>query len=123
MKEYLWIPYLLMALSILGLITGLIAQPPTVTNSYPEWVERADFIATDQQKVFATQAAPRSNFVEVFKNGLLQTQELNPATCAPNCADYTAANVSGKRNITFLVPLSGGSPGVPADRVSLIYWR
>ena len=89
----------------------------TVSDSFPTWFERLDFVAIDQQTVYSTQAQPRSNFVFVFHNGLLQTQEQNPTTCAPSCADYTAATSGGKRTITFLQPNGAG------DRVTLWYWR
>ena len=115
MKKDFWV-----SIAICLMVYGVAVLGQQVSNSLPEWVERVDRIATPGQTAFSTQALPRSNFVLVWKNGQLETQEMNPLTCAPTCADYTAANVSGKRIITFLLPLS---PGIPLDRVSLIYWR
>jgi hypothetical protein len=103
----------LMLLALVG--GGLLSQ--TVTDTYPEAFERLDFIATAQQAAFNTKFTPRSNVVWVFLNGLLQTQELNPTTCAPACADYTSAAGSGNQVITFLTPRAAG------DRVALLYWR
>jgi hypothetical protein len=104
------------ALLIISCITALIiswtlfdvhAQGPTVSPMYTLSIERLDFAATDQQVLFQTNVPARSNFVEVFRNGLLQTTAI----------DYSTASITGHLTVTFLQPLGVG------ERVTLIYWR
>jgi hypothetical protein len=77
--------------------------------------ERLDFTATEGQSIFPTAAAfPRSNVVDVFKNGILQRMP----------QDYTQASIPGGTiQITFAQPLHGPQPGTPGDYVTLFYWR
>ncbi len=107
-----WILIIVVDLFALGFILGIIAershaQGPTVSPMYTLSIERLDFAATDQQVLFQTGVPARSNFVEVFKNGLLETEAI----------DYSKASVTGHLNVTFLAPLGAG------ERVTLIYWR
>jgi hypothetical protein len=115
MTRRTWFASILLAILMGGagvIGSGLIAQSvSTIANGLGR--ERLDFTATEGQTMFPTAAAfPRSNVVDVFKNGLLQRTP----------ADYTQVSVPGGTiQITFVQPLHG--PPNPADYVTLFYWR
>ena len=91
------------------IVVGITAQPapPAVSIMYPVARERLDYVATAGQTVFQTQVLPRSNYVEVFRNGLLQR--------AP--VDYTVSTIPGALKVTFVNAQSA------TDTVSLFYYR
>lgn len=107
---------------VYGLGNFLIAESPTITQTYGLTLEREDFIvSTAGVQSFSSQVATRgSTFALVFLNGELQTQESNPSTCGTSCADYSSVQIggtNGKQVVTFLQALS------VKDRVTLLYWR
>ena len=90
----------------------LSAQPPAQTAiMYELSRQRDDFTAVDGQAGFQTQVPARSNFVEVYRNGLLQR--------AGATADYIGVAVTGAYRITFN-PNLGPAAG---DYVTLFYYR
>lgn len=105
MKTDFWVS-IAICLIVFG-IGLIVAQPQTVSPMYTLSIERLDFVSIDQQTQFQTNVPARTNFVEVFENGLLQTETV----------DYSKVSVTGHLVVTFLTPLSAG------QRVSLIYWR
>ena len=97
-----------------------IAQPPTASIANGLGRERLDFITAEGQTVFPTNPVfPRSNYVEVYRNGLLQ----RPGSTA----DYTQVTVPGGTvRVTFNPPPAGGPiPSIPVagDYVTLFYYR
>jgi hypothetical protein len=93
------------------------AQPPNITQSYGLTLERDDFgpvsIVPPGTNTFGTSVSTRSNFVIVFRNGLLQ--RACTVGQSVNACDFS---VSG--NVTVAYP-----PGViqPSDLVSLFFYR
>ncbi len=92
----------------------LIAQP-TVTQSYGLTFERDDFTGTVGQTTFSTAVAPRSTFVLVYRNGLLQRPGA-VCTATPRPCDYTPS--PNGQIATF-------PPGVigAGDFITLLFYR
>ncbi len=90
---------------------GLLAQPVQTSTMYSPDKIRDDYTAGVSQAVFISSGSVRSNYVEVFKNGLLQR--------AGPTADYTGISVNNRYQVTFNpteVPQLG-------DYVTLFYYR
>lgn len=106
-----WFTSIALAMIVVG--ATLIAQPPTVSNMYPVAIERMDFTAAAGQAIYQTPVPARTNFVMVFRNGLLQR---SCATC-----DYIATPISG---VGLKVTFNPGptTPG-EGDYVTLFYYR
>lgn len=94
---------------IIALAAALFAQSPVVSPMYTLSIERLDYPVADQQTVFNTLVPARTNFVMVFRNGLLET--------AGASNDYTTAPITGHLTVTFNQGLLAG------DKVTLVYWR
>ena len=70
----------------------VLAQGPTVSQSYGLTLERDDFPPSNLgDTTFATPVAARSSFVLVYRNGLLQRQGVNctPVPPSPAPCDYS----------------------------------
>ena len=95
-------------------VKGVAAQAPaqSFTMYLPDRI-RDDFAVAEGQVSFRTQGPVRSNYVEVYRNGLLQRAG----------ADYTGATVSNPSayQVTFFTsPLA---PLMTGDYVTLFYYR
>lgn len=104
-------PMVLVAMILAAELIGQIQAPPTISTMYTLVRQRDDFIVSPGVTSFQTNAQPRSNYVEVFRNGLLQR---GCFTC-----DYTGIAVTGAYRITFI---GSSVPGV-GDYVTLFYYR
>jgi len=101
----------------INIVWELSAQPPAQTSiMYTLSRQRDDFTAVDGQTGFQTQVPARSNFVEVYRNGLLQR--------AGATADYIGIAVTGAYKITFNPsPLSLSPVPAGGDYITLFYYR
>jgi hypothetical protein len=106
----LFYAFLLLCL-ILTWVWVLSGQTTTV---FPMVRERMDFTARAGQVNFQTAFTVRSNYVEVYRNGLLQR--------AGATADYIGAPIIGAYRVTFNPNPSGPVPAT-GDYVTLFYYR
>ena len=95
--------------------TRLLAQVPNRTSVYYDQRRREDFIATADNQTFTTAAGVRSSYVEVFLNGLLQTEG------SPGVGDYSKVAVGASQKITFNSNPTGPLPAV-GHKVTLFYY-
>jgi hypothetical protein len=112
--------FMLVAFGLMSLMFayGILAQPPSVSQSYGLTLERDDFPfaapVVNTPTVFQTAVATRSSFAIVFRNGLL----MRPCGVPTGPCDYSATG-----NVTVTFPASGPAAILPGDLVTVFFYR